>query len=287
VDGSADTSFIANAVDSMFNGTVNKIIVQSDGKILVGGLFTDYNSASGQSHLIRLNSDGTHDTSFNGNILSAFSDVVSDIALQSDGKILVAGFFMNFNATYGVNYLVRLNSDGTEDTTFTANAVTDGFDVYFNGEVRSVTIQQDGKLLLCGQFNSYRQIYLDSLVRLNSDGTLDTTFTVNAITDGASAFFNSVVYSAAVQSDGKIVIVGSFTSYKGVGGRGTVIRLNSDGTEDTAFNDELAVDTNFREADPELVHIDDQGNIYISGAAFDFKNISRSLMIIGPNFKIK
>jgi uncharacterized delta-60 repeat protein len=232
-DGTLDTAFCTNAVDaSKFSvGGVFDIVVQSDGKILVGGSFTAYAGTTGRNYLIRLNSDGTLDTAFCTNAVdsSKFNSTINTIAVQSDGKILVGGNFNNYGATLGRSYLVRFTSAGVLDTAFCANA-TDG--TIFSNTVAYVSLQTDGKILICGVFSAYRVFQRNYFIRLNSDGTLDTAFCANA-SDGAK--FSTSVNTIAVQSDGKILVGGTFLAYGGTTGRNSFIRLNSDGTLDTAF----------------------------------------------------
>jgi uncharacterized delta-60 repeat protein len=130
---------------------------------------------------------------------------VSSIAIQSDGKIVIGGSFTTFNGAT-VNNIVRLNSDGTRDTAFTTNTGT-----AFNSGVQSIAIQSDGKLVIGGQFTTFNGVTVNRIVRLNSDGTRDATFTTNTGTA-----FNEFVQTIAIQSDGKIVIGGVFTSFNGV-----------------------------------------------------------------------
>jgi uncharacterized delta-60 repeat protein len=232
-DGTLDTAFCVNAADSSkFSGTINTVLVQSDGKILVGGAFTTYAGTANRSRLIRLNSDGTLDTAFCANATDGakFVLAVTSLFVQSDGKILVGGSFISYAGTLGRGYFIRLNGDGTLDTAFCANA-TDGS--RFSATVNAISVQTDGKILVGGAFTSYGGTTgRNSLIRLNSDGTLDTTFCVNA-SDGTK--FSASILHVAVQSDGRILVGGNFTAYAGTANRNRLIRLNSDGTLDTAF----------------------------------------------------
>jgi uncharacterized delta-60 repeat protein len=211
-----DTSF---GTGTGFNDIVNSIYQQSDGKILVGGSFTNYNSST-QNRLIRLNSDGTIDTSLN--IGTGFGNNVNSVYQQSDGKILVGGQFNTYSGSTQ-NRLVRLNSNGTRDTSFNVGT---GFD----NDVRSISEQLDGKILVGGSFTIYSGSTQNRLVRLNSDGTIDTSF-------DTGTGFNNTVSSVYLQSDGKILAGGEFTTYSGSSPSPIrFIRLNSDGTRDTSFN---------------------------------------------------
>jgi uncharacterized delta-60 repeat protein len=250
-DGTEDTAFSTNAVVNgttpRFNNTVFSITVQSDGKILVGGNFSNYNAQTGKNRLIRLNADGTEDTAFSTNAVvngttPRFSNAIRSITVQSDGKILVGGEFATYNAQTGKNRLIRLNADGTEDTAFSTNAVVNGTTPRFSGVVRSITVQPDGKILVGGEFTTYNaQTGKSYLIRLNSDGTEDTVFSTNAVVNGATARFNNIIRSITVQSDGKILVGGVFSNYNAQTGKNRLIRLNSNGTEDTAFSTNAVV----------------------------------------------
>jgi uncharacterized delta-60 repeat protein len=185
-------------------------------KILVGGRFSSYNGDA-QNLITRLNSDGTRDTSFT--VSTGFVYIVLAFAVQSDGKIVVGGYFTSYNGT-AQNYITRLNSDGTRDTSFTVGT---GFDFL----VDAFAIQPDGKILVGGYFTGYNGTTQNYITRLNSDGTRDTSFVIGT-------GFNDIVYKFAVQSDGKILVGGYFTSYNGTA-QNYITRLNSDGTRDTSF----------------------------------------------------
>jgi hypothetical protein len=96
---------------------------------------------------------------------------------------------------------------GINDRTFTE------FDVYsgFSSNVISIAVQSDGKVVIGGDFRTFNGVTAIRIARLNSDGTLDTTFTTNTGTG-----FNESVQSIAIQSDGKIVCGGEFTGFNSI-----------------------------------------------------------------------
>ena len=220
-DDSKDTSF---DIGSGFNIPVFSIASQSDGKVLVGGLFTQY-SGSSQNYLIRLNSDGSKDTSFD--IGSGFDKTgffafpsIETVKIQSNGKVLVGGDFTLFTGSTQ-NYLIRLNSDGSKDTSFDIGS---GFD----GTIYSTAIQPDGKILVGGFFTTFTGSSQNRLIRLNSDGSKDTSFDIGS-------GFDSNVDSIEIQSDGKILVLGNFSTFTG-STQNNLIRLNSDGSKDSTFD---------------------------------------------------
>jgi uncharacterized delta-60 repeat protein len=212
-DGSIDESFV---IGYGFNDQVFKIILQSDGKILVGGRYNEYSGVS-SNFIIRLNTDGSVDNSFV--IGTGFNQVVYTIALQSDGKILVGGEYNEYSGVSS-NYIIRLNSDGSIDSSFDIGTG-------FNGSVSTIQIQTDGKILVGGGYNEYSGVSYGRIIRLNTDGSIDESFVVG---DG----FNDAVRTIELQPDGKILVGGDFTSYSGVS-RNFIIRLNTNGSIDTSF----------------------------------------------------
>jgi uncharacterized delta-60 repeat protein len=224
-DGTVDNTFnIGTGVTSGFNGDIISIALQPDGKILAGGFFTTYSGVT-SNNIIRLNTGGTIDNTFNigTGVTSGFDDEVWSIALQSDGKILVGGFFSTYNNT-PTGRIIRLNTGGTIDNTFTG--VTSGF----NATASSIVLQPDGKILVGGAFSTYNGIFKNKIIRLNNDGTIDNTFNI-----GTGFTDNTAVNTLVLQPDGKILAGGSFSTYSGVTSNG-IIRLNTGGTIDNTFN---------------------------------------------------
>ena len=205
-----------------FNDEVTVIKKQSDGKLLIGGYFTQYNGAQANA-ITRIKTDGSIDTDFATNSGTGFDNYIEAIAIQSDGKILVGGNFTSYNGT-SANNIVRLNSDGTLDTVF-MTTVGDGA----SSSISSIILQNDGKILLGGWFNTFNGQAANRLVRLNSTGTIDTEFTNNQ-----SGGFNHAVYAIALQTDGKILVGGRFSAFAGLG-TSCIARLNSTGTIDSVF----------------------------------------------------
>ncbi len=202
-DGTLDATF--NNGGAGADTTVNVVALQANGKILIGGSFTGYNGGDANDYVARLNTDGMLDTSFNMGG-SGMSFTVNTVAVQPDGKIISGGSFTSYNGNAS-DYIARLNADGTLDTSFNAGGV--GTD----GTVYAVAVQPDGKILIGGFLQSYNgdADASDKIARLNTDGTLDTSFNYG----GAGAGAGNQVFAVAVQSDGKIIIGGDFTSYNG------------------------------------------------------------------------
>src|SRR5256886_757753 len=224
-DGSVD-SFNPGA-----NDVVDALAIQADGKIVVGGFFTTFggggSGTSVRNRIARVNADGTLDTSFDP---GANAEITS-LAIQADGKILVAGSFTTLGGggtgTFVRNRIARLNPDGTLDMTFNPGA---------NDRISAIALQPDGKILVGGNFTTCggggSGMYTRNFIgRLYADGTLDNDFDPGA---------NSSVRAVALQPDGKILLGGDFTTLGGGGightARSRVGRLNPDGTLENSFN---------------------------------------------------
>ncbi|MBO9698559.1 MAG: T9SS type A sorting domain-containing protein [Sporocytophaga sp.] len=178
----------------------------SGGKILLGT----------ERGLRRLNADGTVDNTF----INAFqlSSGLNAIAFQSDGKILISGYFNNWDGSNFGNF-ARLNEDGSLDKSFKGdlNATS----------ILSINIRQDGKILICGYFSEYNSSSNTGIALLNSDGTLDASF--KSPLTGRSYSIND----CAVQSDNKIIISGNLNFADG--STKELVRLNADGSIDGNF----------------------------------------------------
>ena len=168
-----------------------------------------------QSRYIRLNLDGSVDGTFNPVII--VRGVVRAAALQSDGKVVIVGGFEKANGV-AITPFIRLNPDGTTDNTFNAGTG-------FNMPPDEVVIQLDGKILACGSFAGYNGTWRSNLARINTDGSVDTSF---------NATIDNRVRAVAALPDGKVLIGGDFVVINGVTQK-ALARLNSDGSLDTTF----------------------------------------------------
>lgn len=152
------------------------------------------------------------------------NDQVRAVAVQPDGKVLIAGDFSRVNDFpngAARNGIARLNADGSVDTTF-----MNGLSGAQNARrVYAVAVQADGKVLIGGDFQNVNGEACSGIARLNTDGTLDSSFMAQG---------SPRVTSVVVQTDGKVVIGGDFRTVNGVTRNG-IARLNADGTLDTSF----------------------------------------------------
>jgi uncharacterized delta-60 repeat protein len=200
----------------------NLILDSTNNKAYIGGWFTSIQGTASQ-RIARLNMPGmTIDSSFNTTTGFVNQEDVQMMALQSDGKLIVGGQFTSYKGS-SYNRIIRLNSNATIDTSFNPGT---GFNntVYRN----CIAIQGDGKIIVCGAFTTYNGTSANRIIRLNSDGTIDSGFVYGT-------GFNSDVTALAIDSNGKILVGGSFGTYNG-STRTRIARLNTDGTNDTEFS---------------------------------------------------
>jgi uncharacterized delta-60 repeat protein len=238
-DGSLDTTFSGDGKVLNPMGTDNNasdsVVVQADGKILVAGQSPDANGQLSFS-IFRLNTDGSVDNTFSGDGKAIFSIGTRDsgancMVVQPDGKIILGGYCYVDSDLHTDFALIRLNSDGTLDTSFAdgGHAIIQ-VSPYINN-LTSLALQADGRIVAAGTCQDNPGSYLySSFFRFNADGTLDTTFS----RDGKMTR-ESVAYGVVVQPDGRIV-AGGRSSGPG-GGDFSVVRLNADGSSDMSLPD--------------------------------------------------
>lgn len=219
-DGSYDATF--NNAHVLYEGEGYTLIQQPDGKVLVGGFIYFANNLRRRG-IVRYNTDGTIDTGF-----VPFANVanVQDIAHQTDGKILVV-------SSDAPSALYRLNADGSRDTTFNDPFVPFSASIELNTRITTVVVQPDGKILVAGQLitGSATSPTLSGLIRLNTNGSRDTSFALVGAQGGVKD-----VYDIALQPDGKIVIGGDFTHINNNTNFHYLARINADGTIDASFS---------------------------------------------------
>ena len=242
-NGTLDTSFNTG---TGFNGAVNALQLQTDGKIIVGGSFNQYNSITNVNRIARLNSDGSLDNVFHTATGTGFNDTVNGIGISNDGKIIATGAFTSYNGTSGINYIIRLLSSGLRDTSFNSGTG-------FNNNTSKLFILQDESILITGSFASYNNTTgLSRLIKLTPNGTIDTTFPLSQPLNGG-------ILEIHQQSDGKLLLAGAYTTYNSLP-QNRLIRLNANGTKDTTFD----IGTGFNDFIYDVLPIPD-GRILVAG----------------------
>jgi uncharacterized delta-60 repeat protein/uncharacterized repeat protein (TIGR01451 family) len=225
-------------------------------KALIAGNFGYFNGIA-SSGIARINDDGTFDPSFIvGSGVGGTNGTIFALAIQPDGKVLAGGDFVQFNG-YTRTRIVRLNDDGSVDTTFNASV---------DDSVRSIKVQDDGKILIAGVFTNVAGASMNHVARLNSDGTLDTNFK-----PGVGA--NDTVLTMTVDTQNKVLLGGEFTRASGVT-RSRITQLNSDGTVDPGINFGYGAD-NFVSG----IILQDDGKIIVAGGFTTFNGLSYPCLV--------
>ncbi len=237
-NGSIDSTFGTYGIVITFIGTSNSeassIAVQSDGKIVVAGYC--YNGTKQDFALIRYNTDGSIDTTFDndGKVTTSFgnlNDAAFAMAIQSDGKILVTGT-TDLNGLKSNFALARYNTNGSLDTTFDNDGKVITIFSAGNDSGLSITLQPDGKIVVAGQATQVTQAF--ALARYNINGSLDTSFDTDGKVTTVIGTMGNCVRSVIIQPDGKIVAAGH--SSNGVNAAVlTLTRYNTNGSLDSSF----------------------------------------------------
>jgi len=200
-NGSLDTDFDPG---SGLDASPHAFAVQTNGAVIIGGQFTSVNGVT-RVRVARLKSDGSVDSTFD---VGAGPDAyVAALSLQPDGKVIIGGRFTLIGSATR-HYVARLNSDGSLDDSFQPNIA-----LTFGG-VLAVQTEVDGKVYVGGSFAAVGGMPRNDLARLNTDGSLDTTFTVPSGSSGGQN--NLGVFWIAPQADGKVLVCGDFTTFNGV-----------------------------------------------------------------------
>ena len=231
-DGSLDTTFnVGTGVldDGGEVGRAYALAVLPGGQILVGGAFQTFNGV-GTAGLVRLNADGSVDTAFNpggtGIAANDYGQDVRSIVAPGNGTIVIGGHFSAYDGQ-SAGGVARLNADGTPDASFNVGAGVD------EDGVNAVAVQGDGKVLAGGGYNDFDGLDTNHLVRLNTDGSLDTSYDVT----GGSLFVGEID-ALLVQPDGTALASGVFLSQGGLinSPHNGLARFLADGTQDAAFD---------------------------------------------------
>lgn len=222
LDGTVDQTF--NTPDSNLsysNPSFRKVVVLSDDKILVSGWETlDAHPTNTSTKIVRLNSDGTIDTTWNNGNTYNFNNYIDNIVVQTDGKVLVSGPFTTVEGN-NRKYIARFNADGSLDSSFNSNAPD------LNGSISAMQVLSDGKIIIAGLFEYSSKV---RTIKLNSDGTFDSSYTFNTPFSQTNAIEEL--------SDGRILMGGNYTygQINSASVSGNLVLTNSSGNIDNSFN---------------------------------------------------
>ena len=263
-DGSLDPTFSEDGwlLTDFGGGEVAlALALQSDGKIIAAGAM-NHNAFV----LARYNPDGSLDTTFDGDgkVLTDLpgGEVINAVVVQNDGKIVVAGRAFASTEDFA---LARYNTDGSLDSSFDADGIvlTDIAGDIDDG--RAIALQTDGKILVTGYAENNTQDIV--VVRYNSDGSLDTTFSGDGIQTTDIGFHDDIGNAIKVQADGKIVVAGSTGSASVQ--NFALVRYNADGSLDTTFSGDGLVSTDFAGGTDQgyALALQGDGKLFVSGYA--------------------
>jgi uncharacterized delta-60 repeat protein/M6 family metalloprotease-like protein len=266
--GVRDATFTADFI----NSTVTSVLSLPDGSAIIAGWFSSVQNDAFQSFsrggITRITANGDVDPDF-ASAGGANSLPLRGLARQPDGKILVLGPFSTFNGA-AHNRLVRLNADGSTDSTF---AIGTGA----NAAINAMLVQPDGKIILGGNFNTFNGVARETLVRLNADGSVDTTwvgpdFAGNAADAAAWGWVDAL----ALQADGKLLVGGAFY-FNGGPLKGGLCRLNANGALDTTFT---GISDGFKSgqfiAGPDEITVQPDGKILLAGNFTHYNGTARA-----------
>ncbi|HYG11850.1 MAG TPA: Calx-beta domain-containing protein, partial [Pyrinomonadaceae bacterium] len=277
-DGSLDQTFgVGGRVHTDFpldqGGFASALVIQPDGKIVLAGEATDQTQdfSSGFA-LARYNTDGSLDTTFDtdGLLITSFpggSAFAEDLLLQPDGKLVAVGTRRDNTTFQAVFALARYNPDGSLDTSFDSDgrATIDIADTTAE-EAHGVAVQADGRIVLVGNGNS-----VFAVARVNANGSTDNTFDMDGqvFTDFGESFEQA--NAVAIQTDGRIVVVGEVATSLADDDNFAVARYNADGSPDNTFDSDGKAITDFGLVDgAKDVVIQPDGRIIAAGRAGTF-----------------
>lgn len=265
-NGTIDPQFVTGSGP---NSNIINLEIQPDGKIIIGGDFTEYDGVS-RNQIARLNSNGSLDTTFAEGIQP--NNYVSGIKFIDSNKILIGGAFTEINNHYRYSFAC-IKADGSLDTLFNPRT-----GLYANVEI--ITIQPDGKILAGGDFKSYNDHLTKGIVRILPDGEIDPSF-------NTGSGFNGTVKRLSVQTSGKIVAAGTFTTYDGFSSN-KLIRLNSNGQVDSSFQIGTGPNNSIK-----AIKSDANGKLLVAGDFTIFNGINAPHLVrllengtIDPNFNM-
>ncbi|MCF8424704.1 MAG: hypothetical protein K9H41_10190, partial [Bacteroidia bacterium] len=218
--GTLDATF-----NSGFDNTVNKVLIQPDGKLIVVGDFSKCNG-SNRKGIARISTTGALESSSTFNPGNGPNNTVYDAALQSDGKIIIAGGHTKYGTNF-INRITRVNTNGTFDGTFNPSSAADN-------TIYSIAIQADQNIIAGGAFTSFNGVSKNGIVRITPSGSIDGTFNIGTGVTSSPTNSATAIRACKIQSDGMILIGGLFTTYNGAASK-NIARLNANGSIDAGF----------------------------------------------------
>ncbi|MCF7785644.1 MAG: hypothetical protein K9N47_05945 [Prosthecobacter sp.] len=281
-DGTQDSSFGAGGVLIVdFGGggdQARSVVLQGDGKIVLAGTSTQPSGGGLNLAVMRCNANGTLDSSFGtgGKVLTLLGFFVgarsSSMTLQSDGKIVVVG------STGNQGLVARYNSDGALDNGFGSGGLMEAGMGGF-GNLQAVAVQADGKIVACGSGQNAQFNYSFTLVRLNTNGTFDSSFGSEGLVVTSPGYTDASLYSMELQQDGQIIVAGSAFN------KVAVARYTASGVLDSSFGSSGIVTTDAGTSDSYArgVLLQNDGRIVVAGSAYNSNTDIIVLRYLNPH----
>jgi len=269
----ADFSLDSTFTPPDYSTIVYTIDIDSNDKIYVGG----YDTIGGKAYLQRLNANGILDTSYLNGI--GFNNVVTVVKLDPNGKLLVGGVFTTFSSisggTVNAKGLIRLNTDGSKDVSF--SGVNQGFTNGSNPAIpRSIDFQSTGKIIVGGDFVFYNNNGVENIVRLNTNGSFNTSPTgVDLSPTG-----NYEITKVLVAPDDSIFIAGNFQEIGGSITQYKLGKLDSSGIYDATFDVGVGLDSKVND-----LAFNAAGNLVVVGNFFSYSGGTYAvpqMMVVNP-----
>lgn len=310
INGIEDTSFVVGTgFDTSLGLQPSRVFLMSNGKIIVVGNFTAYQGNS-SPRIVRINADGSYDSTFTV-AGTGFNNSIARVAEMPDGKIVVSGNFTSYDGNSAVR-IARLNTDGSFDSTFVTGTGFTG--TVFNGNTLEV-FALGTQVIVTGYFNNYNGTPINRICRLNSNGTLDGTFSTStsslilsqiksdengnllaSATSSVAPFariirmstngvidpslnigtgMDNLIIDFTVQNGNRIILIGFFEEYNGVPVP-RICRIDYQGTLDEGFNQTIGILNN---AVATTINQFQDGTIFIGGTFNEFGGFSRTYMV--------
>jgi uncharacterized delta-60 repeat protein len=277
--GRVTTAVLGPSVDQ----AANLVLTQPDGKIVVVG--TSFAQADTELSVARYNADGSLDSSFNGNGIARFGSgsgqflTPTSVTVDASGRLLVAGYLPYFFGSYADFAVLRLNADGSPDTSFgtAGRATVRSATGSTYDKVQGVTVDSSGRVVLAGTSSSFITGSQFAVARLNADGSKDTGFGSGGETTirYGIGYTQDTASGLALDAAGRIVVAGTTNNFStGTGFDFAVTRLNSNGSLDTSFGSSGKTTIDFGSAgafssdSAAGVALDASGRIVVAGSTF-------------------
>jgi uncharacterized delta-60 repeat protein len=272
-NGTRDTSFNKQIGT---NGSIDHIVVQKDSMILLQGVFSRYMQQTVTTGLIRIDSNGVMDQTFNPYKPVYGYNGVTAMALQPDGKLIIAGFGIGTQG-YDTCGLIRLNKDGSLDINFKPGSVLQQYNT-----INVITVQKNGKILIGGTFSSWKETPAKGLVQLNNNGDRDNSFAPNG-SNFQTAYSSSTPSIHAIRElpDSSLLIGGNFAFFNGLFRMG-LVKLLPNGNLDYTFSQEpsITLSSNFIVYD---IAVTNENKILLGGHFYISGNPYYDLIVLQQN----